>query len=89
MTALALSPLANHLWQSTACVAVAWLLALTLRNNRASTRYWVWFAASAKFLIPFSLLISAGNRMRRVVSARMTKYWASRRNGRPERDGPN
>ncbi len=63
MTALALSPLANHLWQSTICAAVAWLLAFTLRKNRASTRYWVWFAASAKFLIPFSLLISAGSRI--------------------------
>ncbi len=26
------------------------------QENRASVRYWIWFAASVKFLIPFSLL---------------------------------
>jgi bla regulator protein blaR1 len=51
----------NHLWQSTLCVAVAWLLTLAHRKNRAAVRYWIWLAASVKFLIPFSLLVSAGN----------------------------
>ena len=51
----------NHLWQSTLCAAVAWLLTLALRKNRAAVRYWIWLAASVKFLIPFSLLVSAGN----------------------------
>src|ERR1700692_2334104 len=51
----------NHLWQSTLCVAVAWLLTLALRKNRAAVRYWIWLAASAKFLIPFSLLVSVGD----------------------------
>ena len=60
MTFADLSPLANHLWQSTLCVAVAWLLTLALRKNRAAVRYWIWLAASVKFLIPFSLLVSAG-----------------------------
>jgi uncharacterized protein (TIGR03435 family) len=55
-----LSPWANHLWQSTLFAAVAWLLTLALRKNRAAVRYWVWLAASVKFLIPFSLLVSAG-----------------------------
>ena len=45
-----LSPLANHLWQSTLFVAVVWLLALLLRSNRAEVRYWLWLAASMKFL---------------------------------------
>ena len=63
MTAPDLSPLANHLWQSTLCVTVAWLLTLALRNNRAAARYWVWLAASVKFLIPFSLLVSAGGHL--------------------------
>jgi uncharacterized protein (TIGR03435 family) len=63
MTAHDLSPLANHLWQSTLCVAVAWLLTLSLRKNHAAARYWVWMAASAKFLIPFSLLVSAGGHL--------------------------
>jgi len=43
------------------CAAVAWLLTLTLRRNRASVRYWIWLAVSAKFLIPFSLLVAAGS----------------------------
>ena len=60
MTPANLSPLANHLWQSTFCAAVAWLLTLALRKNRATARYWVWLAASVKFLIPFSWLVSAG-----------------------------
>jgi uncharacterized protein (TIGR03435 family) len=55
-----MNELGNHLWQSTAfaaCVAAACLL---LRSNRARVRYWLWLAASAKFLIPFSLLVSLG-----------------------------
>jgi bla regulator protein blaR1 len=55
------SPLANHLWQSSLFVAFAWLLALLLRKNRAAARYWIWFASSVKFLIPFSLLVNAGS----------------------------
>jgi bla regulator protein blaR1 len=56
-----LSPLANHLWQSTIFAAVAALLAFAFRRNSASIRYWLWFAASIKFLIPFSILVSAGS----------------------------
>jgi uncharacterized protein (TIGR03435 family) len=63
MTLAYLSPVANHLWQSTLCAAVAWLLTLTLRKNRAAVRYWLWLAASAKFLVPFSLLAGAGSHL--------------------------
>ena len=56
--------LANHLWQSTAVTGIAWLLSLSLRNNHARTRYWVWMIASVKYLIPFSLLIAAGESLR-------------------------
>jgi bla regulator protein blaR1 len=63
MTFPDLSPLANHLWQSTLCAAAAWLLTLTLRKNRAAVRYSIWLAASAKFLIPFALLVSAGSQL--------------------------
>jgi hypothetical protein len=45
--------LANHLWQSTMFAAVAGLLTLALRKNRAQMRYWLWLSASVKFLIPF------------------------------------
>src|SRR5215471_2802359 len=52
--------LGNHLWQSTLFAAVAGLLTLILRKNHARARYWLWLAASVKFLVPFSLLISIG-----------------------------
>src|SRR5580700_2225126 len=54
------SALANHLWQSTALLAAIWLLTLALRRNEARVRYWLWLAASAKFLLPFSLLTGLG-----------------------------
>ena len=53
--------LANHLWQSTLFVLGAAVLALALRNNAARARYWIWWVASVKFLIPFSLLVSVGS----------------------------
>ncbi|HEY6346803.1 MAG TPA: M56 family metallopeptidase [Bryobacteraceae bacterium] len=52
-----------HLGQSTLCALVAGLLALALRRNRASVRYWIWFASSAKFLVPFALLAWLGTLM--------------------------
>jgi beta-lactamase regulating signal transducer with metallopeptidase domain len=51
---------ANHLWQSTGFAAVAVLLALALRANHARARYWLWLAASVKFLVPFSVLAGIG-----------------------------
>jgi uncharacterized protein (TIGR03435 family) len=61
--------LVNHLWQSTIVALVAWLLTLALRSNQARTRYWVWMIASVKFLIPFSLLIAAGESLRTTIAA--------------------
>jgi beta-lactamase regulating signal transducer with metallopeptidase domain len=55
--------LGNHLWQSTVFAFMAGLLTLFLRKNQARTRYWLWLAASAKFLIPFSLLVSLGSHL--------------------------
>src|SRR5437667_5445742 len=54
---------ANHLWQSTLFAVVVGLLTLILRKNHARTRYWLWLAASAKFLIPFSLLVGLGSHL--------------------------
>jgi uncharacterized protein (TIGR03435 family) len=51
----------NHLWQSTAFAVLAWLQTVALRKNSARSRYWLWMAASVKFLIPFSLLVGAGS----------------------------
>ncbi|HEY3990119.1 MAG TPA: M56 family metallopeptidase [Acidobacteriaceae bacterium] len=62
------APVVNHLWQSTAIAVIAWLLARMLRNNQARTRYWVWMIASVKFLLPFSLLIVAGESLRSVIA---------------------
>ncbi len=58
-----LFPLANHLWQSTLVAGVAVLLTLLLRKNSARVLYSLWFVASLKFLIPFSLLMSFGHRL--------------------------
>ncbi len=55
-----IAALSNHLWQSTAFAAAAGLLALLLRANRASVRHGLWMAASLKFLLPFSLLMTIG-----------------------------
>jgi uncharacterized protein (TIGR03435 family) len=54
----------NHLWQSTAFAAIVFLAAWLLRHHSPRIRYGLWFAASAKFLIPFSLLVSIGNQVR-------------------------
>ena len=53
----------DHLWQSTVFAGVAWLITLLLRENRARTRYWIWLAASLKFLVPLSLLVAVGSRV--------------------------
>ncbi len=45
------------MWQSTVFAIAAWLVTLALGKNRAAVRYWVWLAASLKFLVPFSLLV--------------------------------
>lgn len=55
-----LVPIANHLWQSTFVAAIAGVLTLMLRKNRARIRYWIWLTASIKFLVPFSFLIALG-----------------------------
>ena len=56
-----MTPLLNHLWQSTVFAALIALVALLFRRNAAGVRYWLWWSASLKFLIPFSLLMSLGN----------------------------
>ena len=54
---------ANHLWQSTLFAIAAGLLTLFLRKHHARARHWLWLAASLKFLLPFSLLVSIGSRL--------------------------
>jgi bla regulator protein blaR1 len=65
--------LINHLWQSTIVTFIAWLLVLILRDNHARTRYWIWMIASAKFLVPFSLLIAGGESLRSLMASPIAK----------------
>jgi bla regulator protein blaR1 len=53
----------NHLWQSTVFAFAAGLLTVAFRKNRAPVRYWLWFSASFKFFVPFSLLMSFGSHL--------------------------
>ena len=55
--------LTAHLWQSTLFPLAVGLLTLALRKNGAHTRYWMWFTASCKFLIPFSVLTALGSHL--------------------------
>ena len=55
--------LTNHIWQSTLFAAAVALLVLAFRKNRAAIRYWLWFGASLKFLVPCALLMSLGSHL--------------------------
>lgn len=55
-----IAALLDHLWQSTLFCGGVWLLTLALRGNSAAVRHGLWVAAAIKFLVPFSLLFSAG-----------------------------
>ncbi|MEO8368792.1 MAG: M56 family metallopeptidase, partial [Candidatus Solibacter sp.] len=57
---MTLAVLANHLWQSTLFALTVGLLTLALRRNRAAVRYYLWLAASIKFLIPFAVFEALG-----------------------------
>lgn len=52
----------DHLWQSTLFAAAVWVAACALRRNSAAVRYRLWMAASLKFVVPFSALVSIGSR---------------------------
>jgi uncharacterized protein (TIGR03435 family) len=83
--------LSNHLWQSTLFAAAAALLALALRRYPARARYWLWLAASAKFLVPFSLLIAAGSHLTRPTHptpTQTTAYLAIDEFSQPFTDSP-
>ena|SRR5271155_1591362 len=68
MIALAL----DHLWQSTLFAACAGLLTLPLRNHAARIRFWLWFSASLKFLIPFAALTALGSHLLVPVAPQMS-----------------
>jgi beta-lactamase regulating signal transducer with metallopeptidase domain len=61
--------LLDHLWQSTLLAGAAALLTLTLTRNGAGLRFWLWFAASVKFLMPFAALATLGEYLSRLFPA--------------------
>jgi len=65
--------LSTHLWQSTLFVLVAGLLTLTVRQERARVRYWIWLAASIKFLIPFAWLCALGRQFAATFGMEVTR----------------
>ena len=50
----------DHLWQSTLVALGVVLLMAAFRKSAASVRYGLWFAASAKFVVPFAALAALG-----------------------------
>ena len=50
----------DHLWQSTLFAIGVGLLTVAFRRNRARVRFALWFAASLKFLVPFSVMVWVG-----------------------------
>lgn len=60
MMPIPLQAIANHVWQSTLFAAAVGLFVVVCRRFGPRARYGLWLAASAKFLIPFSILATAG-----------------------------
>src|ERR1700761_9756172 len=52
--------LLDHLWQSSLFAMACAALTLAFRANGAAVRFWLWFAASLKFLLPFAALAALG-----------------------------
>jgi len=60
-----ITALLDHIWQSTLFAGAVGLLTLAFRRNRAALRFWLWFAASMKFLVPFAALAALGEYLSR------------------------
>jgi bla regulator protein BlaR1 len=55
--------LASHIWQSTIFALAAGALTWMFRRNGAPVRYWIWFAALMKFVVPIAALTAVANRI--------------------------
>jgi CubicO group peptidase (beta-lactamase class C family) len=55
-----MTTVANHLWQSLLCIALAWSLVTMTRRHSAQVRLWLWRIAAAKLVVPFSVLGAVG-----------------------------
>jgi beta-lactamase regulating signal transducer with metallopeptidase domain len=56
----ALAAIVTHVWESTLFALAVAAMTLVFRREYASLRHWLWFSASLKFFVPFSLLFAAG-----------------------------
>jgi beta-lactamase regulating signal transducer with metallopeptidase domain len=61
-----IASLLDHLWQSSLVALLAACLTLTVRRNAARVRFWLWFVASIKFLLPFAALAALGGWLSRL-----------------------
>jgi len=59
--------LLDHIWQSSLFAGGIGLLTLLFRRNEAGVRFWLWFAASLKFLLPFAALAMMGEYLSRLL----------------------
>ena len=64
-----IAALLDHIWQSTLFAGAVGLLTLAFRRNGAALRFWLWFAASVKFLVPFAALAALGEYLSRQYPA--------------------
>jgi beta-lactamase regulating signal transducer with metallopeptidase domain len=64
-----IAALLDHIWQSTLFAGAIGLLTLFFRRNSAGLRFWLWFAASLKFLAPFAVLALLGEYLSRLFPA--------------------
>ena len=61
----------DHLWQSTLFAGCVALLTLGFAANGAGARFWLWFAASVKFLLPFAALTLLGDTLLAPLALRL------------------
>ena len=59
----------DHLWQSTLFALVIAAMVPIFRKQGTGTRFWLWFAASVKFLVPLSLLMRRGGYLPALIMA--------------------
>jgi hypothetical protein len=64
-----IAALLDHIWQSTLFAVAIGVLTLAFRRNGAALRFWLWFAASVKFLVPFAALAALGEYLSRQYPA--------------------
>ena len=64
-----IAALLDHIWQSTLFAVAVGVLTLAFRRNGAALRFWLWFAASIKFLVPFAALAALGDYLSRQYPA--------------------